>query len=405
MEIKKIGEGTQTTYQSINSIINDYKSGLINLNPIYQRKVVWSVDKMGKFIDSCLIGIIPNPIILSQTEEGEFICIDGKQRITSIINFFNNEFPYEYTTMNKNGDPITIYYYASVVPKKVKASDDNRVLDKKVLANLKSTNIPVYCYKKLEYNDQVNIFHRLQNGQALSQGQIIISNTEDEMMATKYKNFFVKSIKSKLANLKLCNTDPKYDEQYKLGLELMYLMEKSTKQYKKPDKKDIEKLFVNLKLSTVDKKLEIIEKLLTFLSAKALITKLKIKNENKYVYANTGYKYAFLHFILNTKYNDEPIYQNLTDDNFTMVVNVSLAVYNKMNNEDFILDKKKKNAIALIFDRELEKYEEVESESESESDQDSSSSDSGSESESDSDTKVTKVTKITKVTKKSVKTE
>lgn len=406
MDIKKIGEGTQTTYQSISSIINDYTSGLINLDAIYQRDVVWIPDKMAKFIESCLIGIIPNPIILSQNEEGEFICIDGKQRITSIIRFFNNKFPYEHTTVNKNGEPIVINYYASEIPKKVKASDDNRVLDKKVLASLKSTNIPVYCYKNLDYTDQVNIFHRLQNGQALSAGQIVISNSINEEVTTKYKQFFSKSVvKTKLSNLKLCNTDRKYDEQYKLGLELMFIIGKTSKQYKKPDKKDIDKLYSNLDLKTLEKKLEIIEKLINFLNVKTFINKMKVKNGNKYVYSNIGFKYAFLHFLLNTKYNEEPIYQNLTENNFEMVKTVSFAVYDKINSDSFILDKKKKNELAILFDRELEKYEEAESDSDEESDQ-SSDSDSDSESDDNSDdTKVTKVTKITKVTKKSVKTE
>ena len=86
---------------SISSIMSDLKrdndEGGINLDIEYQRDIVWDNDKQSFFINSLLKGISPNPIIFNlNEEEGIKDCIDGKQRLTSIKRFIENEFTVDY---------------------------------------------------------------------------------------------------------------------------------------------------------------------------------------------------------------------------------------------------------------------------------------------------------------------
>ena len=67
-----------------------------NFDPAYQRKSVWSDEKQSFFIDSILKNFPMPPIFLHQkinddTGKTIYDIIDGKQRLTSIIRFLNNE--------------------------------------------------------------------------------------------------------------------------------------------------------------------------------------------------------------------------------------------------------------------------------------------------------------------------
>lgn len=69
-----------------------------NYNPVYQRKSVWAEEKQSFFIDSLLRNYPVPPIFLHKkindaTGKQAFDVIDGKQRLTSIIKFIQNEIP------------------------------------------------------------------------------------------------------------------------------------------------------------------------------------------------------------------------------------------------------------------------------------------------------------------------
>lgn len=76
-----------------NFLLNKY-----NLQPPYQRHSVWSVEKQSFFIDSILKNFPMPPIFLRQNIDDKsgktlYDVIDGKQRLTSVIRFINNEIP------------------------------------------------------------------------------------------------------------------------------------------------------------------------------------------------------------------------------------------------------------------------------------------------------------------------
>lgn len=68
------------------------------LNPDFQRKYKWDKEGWGrasKFIESCLMRIPLPSCYFAEDDHGRHIVIDGVQRLTTILRFFNDEFPLE----------------------------------------------------------------------------------------------------------------------------------------------------------------------------------------------------------------------------------------------------------------------------------------------------------------------
>ncbi|MDP9572208.1 UNVERIFIED_ORG: uncharacterized protein with ParB-like and HNH nuclease domain [Agrobacterium larrymoorei] len=68
------------------------------LNPDFQRKYKWDKEgwaRASKFIESCLMRIPLPSCYFAETSEGNHLVIDGVQRITTILKFFNDDFALE----------------------------------------------------------------------------------------------------------------------------------------------------------------------------------------------------------------------------------------------------------------------------------------------------------------------
>lgn len=66
---------------------------LIILDPDYQRQTVWNPKQKSELIESILMGI-PLPLIyVKEDDKGVYIIVDGRQRLTTLFQFINHEFP------------------------------------------------------------------------------------------------------------------------------------------------------------------------------------------------------------------------------------------------------------------------------------------------------------------------
>ena len=66
---------------------------LIKLDPDFQRQAVWSIKQKSELIESILMGI-PLPLIyVKEDDRGVYIIVDGRQRLTTLFQFMNHEFP------------------------------------------------------------------------------------------------------------------------------------------------------------------------------------------------------------------------------------------------------------------------------------------------------------------------
>jgi uncharacterized protein with ParB-like and HNH nuclease domain len=78
---------------SIREIFESMKEDAIDLNPEFQRYFVWNNTQKSQLIESLLLGL-PIPIFyFAETKENTFNVIDGLQRLTTIRQYMQNEFP------------------------------------------------------------------------------------------------------------------------------------------------------------------------------------------------------------------------------------------------------------------------------------------------------------------------
>ena len=181
---------------SINSLIQDLKksedTGMkIDLDPEYQRDLVWDTDNKRAFIDSVNRQILPSNFIFNiDTETGNKTCMDGKQRINSILDFYDNKISIDIP----DGNSSVVETYFSKLPEKDEdgenadgAEKSRRVFSKKERTDFLNTKISICTFKDLSYSNQVDIFNRVQKGKALSRGELILSIIQNQEVAAEYK--------------------------------------------------------------------------------------------------------------------------------------------------------------------------------------------------------------------------
>lgn len=82
---------------SIQEIYQKIKNNKLILDPSYQRNTVWGLEKKIPFIESLFMGILVPPIYVVEVpndnilEENSYEVVDGKQRLSTIMGFLNNE--------------------------------------------------------------------------------------------------------------------------------------------------------------------------------------------------------------------------------------------------------------------------------------------------------------------------
>ena len=143
----------------------------INLEPLYQRGHVWTEEKESFFIESIIIGIVPNPIIFNIEKDGNKICIDGKQRLLSIKHFIEGP--------TKQNNMINVNY------KKVSYND----LDNEMKIHFNNSIINVIEYYYLSYEKQLELFRRIQNGTPLNENELLIAKFNDEKVIDIFTTF------------------------------------------------------------------------------------------------------------------------------------------------------------------------------------------------------------------------
>ncbi|WP_344112829.1 DUF262 domain-containing protein [Kribbella alba] len=71
------------------TILNQLRRGNIELNPSFQRRDAWTVDRKSRFIESLMMGIPIPQLVLAERpgQRGRYIVIDGKQRLLSLAQY------------------------------------------------------------------------------------------------------------------------------------------------------------------------------------------------------------------------------------------------------------------------------------------------------------------------------
>ena len=141
---------------TISSLLYQNNNDQLNLNPSYQRNSqIWTDVAKVQLIQSIFGGIKLPPIIFSldlNDDNNVKIVIDGKQRLSTIFSFINNEFKF----YNEDNPENACLY---------------RDLDEKFRNELLNVNLNTVQYINLTEEKQRDIFERINHGISLSVGE------------------------------------------------------------------------------------------------------------------------------------------------------------------------------------------------------------------------------------------
>lgn len=101
----------------------------MNLQPEYQRRQVWDRAKRSRFIESLLMNLPIPPVFLYEPEYSRYEVMDGQQRLSSILSFYENRLK---LTGLEHWPELNGRYYAEL-PVKVQRGIDRRRISAVVL--------------------------------------------------------------------------------------------------------------------------------------------------------------------------------------------------------------------------------------------------------------------------------
>jgi uncharacterized protein with ParB-like and HNH nuclease domain len=84
-----IREEPQTIYELI---VRKYDQGKVIISPNFQRGFVWTKKQMSQFVESVLLNFPLPPLYINQDINGNYIVVDGRQRITTLRQFMSDDF-------------------------------------------------------------------------------------------------------------------------------------------------------------------------------------------------------------------------------------------------------------------------------------------------------------------------
>lgn len=77
---------------SVFEYLRKIKSGKIQMNPDFQRNIVWKPKQKSRFIESAILQIPIPPFYMKKRSDGSMVIIDGLQRTTALSEYLNNKF-------------------------------------------------------------------------------------------------------------------------------------------------------------------------------------------------------------------------------------------------------------------------------------------------------------------------
>lgn len=131
-----------------------FKGSNYQLRPTYQRRITWDSRKRSKLIESFIMNIPVPPIFVYETDYGKYQVMDGLQRVSAIVDFYDDAYPLEGLLEWKE---LNGRFY-STLPEKIREGIDRRQIT--VVTLLKESAKDV----TQEQNMKKMVFERLNTG-------------------------------------------------------------------------------------------------------------------------------------------------------------------------------------------------------------------------------------------------
>ncbi|EJD03075.1 uncharacterized protein FOMMEDRAFT_156447 [Fomitiporia mediterranea MF3/22] len=154
------------TTQELHQLIHE---GHVDLSPPYQRAVVWSREKQITLIESIFRNFYIPPVLFFVRPESDDpdlplrVCMDGKQRLSSIQAFFDGQIPYR--------DPVTKKMFYYTLPST--QTGKKLLIPQKFKQDFSSRQITCVEFRGIEPAIERDIFQRVQLGVALTAAEKI----------------------------------------------------------------------------------------------------------------------------------------------------------------------------------------------------------------------------------------
>ena len=162
MEIPKQTYQYKNVNYDLEQILAFYQTNRIDTNLDCQRGYVWTPEQKQQLIDTLVFRErIPEFHVIKEAEESIFHYADGKQRITTIINFLTDELPWE----RSQADPA----FRALFNKKSKIKFSE--LPDNFRYMILSTQIPMACYSNMTPASTTKLFRKLNSGTSLGEFQ------------------------------------------------------------------------------------------------------------------------------------------------------------------------------------------------------------------------------------------
>jgi len=136
-------------------VVRRIKNQRFVLDPDFQRGFVWGKDKQSRLIESILLRI-PLPVFyVAEDAQGRLIVVDGRQRLTTLLNFLDNKLPLQLRDrMELDGKRF----------KDLDVRLQNRVEDCQLLFYIIDSTVPERA--------RLDIFERVNGGEVLTRQQM-----------------------------------------------------------------------------------------------------------------------------------------------------------------------------------------------------------------------------------------
>ena len=176
-------------------MLNNYLKDLvdtdqINLDPDYQRDLVWEIEDILFFIHSVFNNMSPSNILMNKeisTEKTVYTAMDGKQRIHALSGFFDGIYPLLIETTNSEVQLLYFiekYKISDAIKEYVIKNFNDKFIDRSMnnneRENLKNKMVVQTIYTNLSYNEQVEIFSRIHHGKSMSSGERLIGSIKSK---------------------------------------------------------------------------------------------------------------------------------------------------------------------------------------------------------------------------------
>lgn len=268
------------------------------------------------FIDSVINGIIPSNILLNKefcNKNTKLTCIDGKQRLTTLKMFHNNEIPYIQIDQDTE---IETHVYFDKIPNESKYDDiEYAVLDKKYIwCKFLDRKVPVAYYTELSYDQQTDIFQRINKSMPATKGEIFTSKFSNKNVGETLYDFMKKH------NFMKCKRWGHVD----YILYLMYMIHIDDVKLMKDSKSIRENIFIK-KLNDLEKVKELIGESEEFIEI-YYSNDILLSDDIKQLSLLKWFKVS-IGFMIYKKFDDY-------DENSDVIINIIKKTWKKWDNEE-----------------------------------------------------------------------